>query len=136
MKFKTSNEPLSIFSYSSLTDIVMLLLIFFLLSSQFINQSGVKVKLPGSKMNPESVQSRLVVTITETGGIYAGNKQVGIDQLAAELSALKSATPDDNLVIMSDKAVTIEVLIKVIDAAKAAGIDKFTIQTEKEKQDK
>lgn len=136
MKFKTSNEPLSIFSYSSLTDIVMLLLIFFLLSSQFINQSGVKVKLPGSKMNPESVQSRLVVTITETGGIYAGNKQVGIDQLAAELSALKIATPDDNLVIMSDKTVTIEVLIKVIDAAKAAGIDKFTIQTEKEKQDK
>ncbi len=136
MKFKTSNEPLSIFSYSSLTDIVMLLLIFFLLSSQFINQSGVKVKLPGSKMNPESVQSRLVVTITETGGIYAGNKQVGIDQLAAELSALKMATPDDNLVIMSDKAVTIEVLIKVIDAAKAAGIDKFTIQTEKEKLDK
>jgi biopolymer transport protein ExbD len=37
---------------------------------------------------------------------------------------------------MSDKAVTIEVLIKVIDAAKVAGIDKFTIQTEKEKQDK
>jgi len=136
MKFKTSNEPLSIFSYSSLTDIVMLLLIFFLLSSQFINQSGVKVRLPGSKMNPESVQSHLIVTITEAGAIYAGNKEVGIGQLSAELSAIKSAKPDENLLIMADKAVTIEVLIKVIDAAKVAGIDKFTIQTEKEKQDK
>ena len=136
MKFKTSNEPLSIFSYSSLTDIVMLLLIFFLLSSQFISQSGVKVKLPGSKMNPESVLSSLVVTITATGGIYAGNKEIGISQLASELVALKSSTPDDNLIIMADKTVTIEVLIRVIDAAKVAGIDKFTIQTEKEKQDK
>ncbi|MBK7230544.1 MAG: biopolymer transporter ExbD [Ignavibacteriales bacterium] len=136
MKFKTTAEPLSIFSYSSLTDIVMLLLIFFLLSSQFINQSGVKVKLPGSKMSPESVQSQLVVTITETGAVYAGTKEVGLGQLATELTKLKDATPDDNLIIMSDKTVTIEVLIKVIDAAKAAGIEKFTIQTEKEKQDK
>jgi len=136
MKFKMSSEPLSAFSYSSLTDIVMLLLIFFLLSSQFINQAGVKVKLPGSKMEPESAQSRLVVTITETGGIYVGNKLVGIGELSAELSSLKSSTLDDNLIIMSDKSITIEVLIKVIDAAKAAGIEKFTIQTEKEKQDK
>jgi biopolymer transport protein ExbD len=136
MKFKMSSEPLSIFSYSSLTDIVMLLLIFFLLSSQFINQSGVKVKLPGSKMSPESVQSLLVVTVTEAGTIYAGNKEVGIGQLAAELTVLKSTTPDDNLIIMADKTVTIEILIKIIDAAKVAGIEKFTIQTEKEKQDK
>lgn len=136
MKFKISSEPLSVFSYSSLTDIVMLLLIFFLLSSQFINQSGVKVKLPGSKTNPESVQSQLVVTITEAGVIYAGNKEIGIGQLSAELSALKSTRPDDNLIIMADRAVTIELLIKVIDAAKAAGIEKFTIQTEKEKRDK
>lgn len=136
MKFKMSSEPLSVFSYSSLTDIVMLLLIFFLLSSQFINQSGVKVKLPGSKMSPESVQSQLVVTVTEAGIIYAGNKEVGIGQLASELSFLKSSTADDNLIIMADKTVTIEILIKVIDAAKTAGIEKFTIQTEKEKRDK
>lgn len=136
MKFKMSSEPLSIFSYSSLTDIVMLLLIFFLLSSQFINQSGVKVKLPGSKMSPESVQSLLVVTVTEAGTIYAGNKEVGIGQLAADLTVLKSSTRDDNLIIMADKTVTIEILIKIIDAAKIAGIEKFTIQTEKEKQDK
>jgi biopolymer transport protein ExbD len=134
MKFKMSSEPLSIFSYSSLTDIVMLLLIFFLLSSQFVNQSGVKVKLPGSKINQESVQSQIVVTISETGGIYAGNKLVGIAQLAGELTELKSKTADNNLIIRSDKTVTIEILIKVIDAAKTAGIEKFTIQTEKEKQ--
>lgn len=87
-------------------------------------------------MSPESVQSQLVVTITEAGTIYAGTKEIGIGQLAVELSSLKAKTPDDNLIIMSDKTVTIEILIKVIDAAKAAGIEKFTIQTEKEKQDK
>ncbi|HRI48364.1 MAG TPA: biopolymer transporter ExbD, partial [Ignavibacteriaceae bacterium] len=51
MKFETTNKPLAAFSYSSLTDIVMLLLIFFLLTSQFVIQTGVKVKLPGAKNN-------------------------------------------------------------------------------------
>lgn len=49
MKFQTSNKPIALFSFSSLTDIVMLLLIFFLLTSQFVIQTGVKVKLPGAK---------------------------------------------------------------------------------------
>ena len=66
MRFSTSNQPLSVFSYSSLTDIVLLLVIFFLLSSQFVIQTGVKVKLPGSKTNESSENSNadfLCVTI-------------------------------------------------------------------------
>ena len=74
MKFKMQNEPLSIFSYSSLTDIVMLLLIFFLLTSQFVVQTGVKVKLPSSKTNEKTSPSRLVVTLTAAGAIYAGSE--------------------------------------------------------------
>ena len=51
MKLEMNNKPLINFSVSSLTDIVMLLLIFFLLTSQFVLQTGVKIKLPGAKNN-------------------------------------------------------------------------------------
>jgi biopolymer transport protein ExbD len=134
MKFKVTNEPLSIFSYSSLTDIVMLLLIFFLLTSQFVIQTGVKVKLPGSKTNEQSAPSDLVVTITAAGAIYAGTEQVSIDQLPAKLSVIKNNNPNapNNLIIRADKTVAVDMIIKVIDAAKSNGIDKFTIQTQKE----
>lgn len=133
MKFKTSNEPLAVFSYSSLTDIVMLLLIFFLLTSQFVIQTGVKVKLPGSKTNEKSAPSSLIVTVTSGGAVYVGQDQVGIDQLAAKLSVVKTTQPENNLIIRADKSVAVDLIIKVIDAAKTSGIDKFTIQTEKEK---
>ena len=53
MKFEMTKKPISIFSFSSLTDIVMLLLIFFMLTSQFVVQTGVKVKLPGAKNNEQ-----------------------------------------------------------------------------------
>jgi biopolymer transport protein ExbD len=133
MKFKMQNEPVSMFSYSSLTDIVMLLLIFFLLTSQFVIQTGVKVKLPGSKTNEQTEPSRLIVTLTSGGGIFLGNEETGIDQLPVKLSALKGTALEDNLIIRADKIVPVELVIKVIDAAKTTGIDKFTIETEREK---
>ena len=133
MKFKLSKEPLSIFSYSSLTDIVMLLLIFFLLTSQFVIQTGVKVKLPGSKMNEKSEQSLMVVTLTTAGEVFAGKDAITIDQLPAKLGEMKASTSEDNLIIRADKTVAIDLVIKVIDAAKISNIEKFTIETEKEK---
>jgi len=132
MKFKMSNQPLSIFQYSSLTDIVFLLLIFFLLTSQFVIQTGVKVKLPGSKTNEQSLTATMIVTLTAEGTIYAGSEVCSLEQLPSQLSLLKEGTTEDNLIIKADKTVAIDLMIKVIDAAKTAGIDKFTIQTEKE----
>jgi len=133
MKFQTSNKPLAEFSFSSLTDIVMLLLIFFLLTSQFVIQTGVKVKLPGSKNNEQISPSKFVVTLTEAGGIFMGAEPTALEELPAKLSVLKSESKEDNLIIRADKTVPVELVIKVIDAARGAGIEKFTIETEKVK---
>jgi biopolymer transport protein ExbD len=132
MKFETSNKPLSIFSFSSLTDIVMLLLIFFLITSQFVIQTGVKVKLPGSKQNEQVSITRLVVSITDQSRLYVGSEETSIDGLAGQIEKILNTTTERNLIIRADKAVNIDLVIKVIDAAKGIGIDKFTIETEKE----
>ena len=132
MKFTMSNKPLNVFSLASLTDIVMLLLIFFLLTSQFVIYTGVKVKLPGAKNNEQSIPSRLVVTLTANDKIYVGNEEVALDALAGKLSTANLEILEKNLIIRSDKNVKIERVINVIDAAKGIGINKFTIETEKE----
>lgn len=132
MKFSTSNEPLTIFSYSSLTDIVLLLVIFFLLTSQFVIQTGVKVKLPGSKTNELSEPTKMIVTITSAGVVYAGPDQTTIDMLSGRLTEMRGVSDEASLVIRADKTVQIDLVIKVIDAAKSVGIGKFTIETEKE----
>ena len=132
MKFETTKKTLSVFSLSSLTDIVFLLLIFFLLTSQFVIQTGVKVKLPASKLNEQSIPTRLIVSITEDNSIYVGNEKADISSLAIKLNAVKESMADNNLVIRADKTVEIDLVIQVIDAAKGIGIDKFTIETEKQ----
>ena len=132
MKFKLSNQPLSVFSYASLTDMVLLLTIFFLLTSQFVMQTGVKVKLPGSKTNEQSEPTKMMVTITSAGVIYAGPDQTTIDMLSGKLTEMRGVSEGGSLVIRADKTVQIDLVIKVIDAAKSVGIGKFTIETEKE----
>ena len=132
MKFKLSNQPLSVFSYASLTDMVLLLTIFFLLTSQFVMQTGVKVKLPGSKTNEQSEPTKMIVTITSAGVIYAGPDQTTIDMLSGKLTEMQGVNDEASLVIRADKTVQIDLVIKVIDAAKSVGIGKFTIETEQE----
>jgi biopolymer transport protein ExbD len=132
MQFKTSNQPLTIFSYSSLTDIVLLLVIFFLLTSQFVIQTGVKVKLPGSKTNEQSEPTRMIVTITSDGVVYAGQDQTTMEMLSEKLTEMSGLSDESSLVIRADKTVQIDLVIKVIDAAKSVGIGKFTIETEQE----
>jgi biopolymer transport protein ExbD len=132
MKFEISSKPLAVFSYSSLTDIVLLLVIFFLLTSQFVIHTGVKVKLPGSRINEQTDPTELVVSITSENAVYVGSEQIGIDQLALKLNENLQLIDQNNLVIRADKTVQIDVVIKVIDAAKSVGIGKFTIETEKE----
>lgn len=131
MKFEMNNKPLVTFSVSSLTDIVMLLLIFFLLTSQFVLQTGVKIKLPGAKNNEQLAPSKLVVTLSDKGEIFVGEEKIQLEMLPAKLSQVKSSSPENNLILRADKSVPVELVIKVIDSARGIGIDKFTIETEK-----
>lgn len=130
MKLESSHKVMSGFNFSSLTDIVMLLMIFFLLTSQFVLMTGVKVKLPGAKNNEQTSTTDNSVTITEQGRIYLGSNEVSLSTLPAKLEAAKINGKND-LTIRADKNVKIDLIIKVIDIAKGIGVDKFTIQTEK-----
>ena len=126
-----NNKPLVAFSVSSLTDIVMLLLIFFLLTSQFVLQTGVKIKLPGAKHNEQLAPSKLVVTLSDKGEIFIGDERIQLEMLAGKLNQLKASSPENNLILRADKSVPVELVIKVIDSARGIGIQKFTIETEK-----
>ena len=133
MKLEMNNKPLVAFSVSSLTDIVMLLLIFFLLTSQFVLQTGVKIKLPGAKHNEQLAPSKLVVTLSDKGEIFIGDERIQLEMLAGKLNQLKASSPENNLILRADKSVPVELVIKVIDSARGIGIQKFTLETEKVK---
>lgn len=131
MHFETTRKRMVLFSPISLTDIVLLLLIFFLLSSTFIVQPGIKVKLPKAASGQQEDSDKIYVTVTKRETIYLNQKKVGHDELGAKLRQLLAENSERVVVIRADKDLSLEATIRVIDTAKLAGAEKFVIATEK-----
>ncbi|MEE8341159.1 MAG: biopolymer transporter ExbD [Candidatus Neomarinimicrobiota bacterium] len=131
MKIRAENKVLDTFSFSSLTDIVLLLLIFFLLSSTFIIQPGIKVKLPVSDTAESTNEKSITITLTNKGLIYLNNKQISITELPAGWNQLMVANPAQAIIIRADKGVTIEQTVAILDIGKKVGATNFNIATEK-----
>lgn len=130
MKFSTVHKPLSAFSHSSLTDIVFLLLIFFLLSSSFVIQSGIKIQLPRSAAAEQETQRQIVVTVTEKGAIYLNDRQVGTETLGSQLAPLLQKDREKVVIIKADQMVSLQSAVQVMDIAKGVGAMRLVIATQ------
>ena len=102
---------------SSMTDIIFLLLIFFMLTSNFVTPSGLPVSLPSSKTS-DIVMQKISVTITEDLEYYLNDKKTTLDQIEPQLTALLQGTEEGAVVLHVDKSVPVEHLVKVAGIAK------------------
>ncbi len=132
MKLEPKNRLLTTFSLASLTDIVLLLLIFFLLSSAYIIQPGIKVQLPRSETAKVIDEKNIVVTITRDNTIYIGSERTSLGTLAANIRRYIIHGAMQTVVIKADRRVSLETAVSVIDAVKAAGGERFLIATSRE----
>lgn len=130
MKIETTRKPITMFATISLTDIVLLLLIFFLLTSSFIVQPGIKVKLPKAASGQQDDSDKIFLTVTKKEQIFLNQKQISRNQLGTELRKLLQKNPEKLVVIRADKDLSLEATIRIIDIAKLAGAEKFMIATE------
>ncbi|NIA32058.1 MAG: biopolymer transporter ExbD [Actinobacteria bacterium] len=130
MKIETTHKPMVMFSTISLTDIVLLLLIFFLLTSSFVVQPGIKVKLPKAASGQQDDSNKIFLTVTKREQIFLNQKQISRDQLGTKLRKLLRKNPGKLVVIRADKDLSLEATIRIIDIAKLAGAEKFMIATE------
>ena len=129
MKIRTHRGPITAFNAISLTDIIFLLLIFFLLSSTFVLQPGIKVELPTTTTSDISSEKSIVISLTRDGAIYLNDELVNQIELGARLRRMVLSAGEPIIAFRSDRAATIESLIEVMDIAKSAGGDKFIIVT-------
>ncbi len=115
MALKSKNKVDPAFSMSSMTDIIFLLLIFFMLTSSFITPSGLPVSLPSSKSSA-IVMQKVSVTITSDLQYFVNDTKVDIDNLENILSG--ELQGDENVVVLHvDQTVPVEHLIRVAGIA-------------------
>lgn len=129
LNFSTPKKPLNQFSLAGLTDIVLLLLIFFLLTSSFIPQFGIQVNLPQAEATAPMNEQYLTVVITEDGRYYVEQQQVLRDALLDAIRDVKGTK--DALVLRADEQATVGQFASVAAIAKALDM-RVLMATERE----
>ena len=116
MSLRSKNKVSATFNMSSMTDIVFLLLIFFMLTSTLVSPNALKLLLPNSKSKTLEKQT-ISVSITPEIDYFIGDVQYPFESLEGELIARLSQEVDPAIVLHADKSVDIEYAVKVMDIA-------------------
>ena len=115
MNLRSNNKIEASFSMASMTDLIFLLLIFFMLTSSFVTPSGLPVNLPSSKSSTIEVQ-KVSVTVTKDLNYFVNDKRVTKGTLEGELKS-RLAGGGGSVVLHIDKDVPSEHLVYVAGIA-------------------
>lgn len=116
MALKSRNKVSAVFSMSSMTDIVFLLLIFFMLTSTLVTTNALDLVLPNSTAQTVKKQ-RVSVSINENLEYYIDKERVELKYIEAELIEKLAGQEEQVVVLRVDKAVAIEHAVAVMDIA-------------------
>jgi len=112
-----------------LTDIFLVLLIIFMVTSTALTQQGTRVNLPHGGQGA-SEPGGIVVTATADHHIELNGKSVTLDTLKAALQAALEKTPEKHVILQGDRAVILEDAVQIMTIAKEAGAERLAIATE------
>ncbi|WP_186757895.1 ExbD/TolR family protein [Echinicola salinicaeni] len=111
MALQSKHKVDAAFSMSSMTDIIFLLLIFFMLTSSFITPSGLPVNLPSSEAS-DIVMQEVTVTVTKDLKYSVNDKIISREEIKNELTKLLKGK-DGQVVLHIDKEVPVEYLVEI-----------------------
>ncbi len=103
-----------------LLDVVFILLIFFIVTTVFVRETGVEVDKPQAITAQKLEQTVILLAITDSGEVYFDGSQIGVAGVRGTIEQLQRKQPRP-VVIQADKSVTTQLLLEVIDEAKLAG---------------
>ena len=129
MQFRLKRISKPIINIAPLVDVLFLLLIFFMVTSTFVEQPNIQLELPSTKYAETSEIKELQLVITRYGKIYLQDQIVNINELESVLRDLTVQMNEKTLVLKADKDVPYGTVIKFMDAAKGAGMNKIIAPT-------
>ena len=114
---------------SPLLDVVFILLIFFIVTTVFVRETGVEVDKPQALSQQQLDSAAILLAITPDGRVMYDSTNIGVAGVRNTVSQLLRKQ-DKPVVIQSDKRVMTELLVRVIDQAKLAGASQVNIATQ------
>jgi len=103
-------------------DVVFIMLIFFIVTASFVKEAGIEVNRPEAATAVKKERANILIAISDTGEIWINKRRIDVRAVQANVERLHAENPQGTVVIQADKKSTTDVLIKVMDASRAAGV--------------
>lgn len=125
---RLEQDPQHAINLSPLIDVVFILLIFFIVTTVFIKETGVKVDKPVAVAAQKLENELILLAITPAGEVVYDHSNIGVSGVRSTVSALLMVQ-ERPVVIQADRKVTTDLLVRVMDEAKLGGAKSISIGT-------
>ena len=131
MKLSSKPPRKTAINLTPLIDVLFILIIFFTVSSTFLEQPGIELKLPEAESSQSHTAQKVIVYVDAEGNLFLNDEPLTVDQLAESVESLISAQTDKSVVLRADEQVHHGLVIKIMDLLRKKGIYKIVVSTDK-----
>lgn len=115
---------------TSMLDIVFIMLIFFIVTSSFVSESGVEVNRPQAANSSSQKSATIFIAVTAQNEVYIDKRIVDKERVQATLESIVIDQPNPSVVIQADEFAFNGTVVSVMDSVKGAGVSKIALATE------
>jgi len=115
-----------------LIDMVFILLIFFIVTTSFVKETGVDVNRPTAKTAVKKERANILISIKSNGEIWMDKRQIDRRAVRANVERMHAENPEGSVIILADEEAKTGLLIEVMDQARLAGVANVSIAAERE----
>lgn len=123
----TKTEEINV---SPLIDIVFILLIFFIVTTVFVEETGVEVQRPQAASADDLEKESILIAITAEGKIVYGGREIGVRGVRGVVRRLMKQDKEMPVIVQADKAASIDLYTQVHDEAALAGATRINLATQ------
>lgn len=116
---------------SPLIDIVFILLLFFIVTTVFVQETGIEVEKPKASQSQSLDENSILIGVNANGQVFYAGKEIGVQGVAPLLDRIFAGT-NKMVIIQADGQTSTARLVEVIDEAKRAGVERVNISTRNE----
>jgi biopolymer transport protein ExbD len=110
-----------------LIDMIFILLIFFLVTTSFVKESGVEVQRPIAATAQRHASTNLIIAVTTDGQVFSEKRPIDIRSMRSYMERFLAETPNGTVVIAADRMSMTGIVIQVLDACRVAGVKNVTV---------
>ena len=121
------NDDESAIDITPMLDIVFIMLIFFVVTTSFVKESGIDVNRPSATTAERKETGSILVAISMDNNVWIDKRRVDPDAIRPNIERLHAENPEGAVVIQADKASTSGLLVKVMDQIRLAGVTNISI---------